>query len=619
MFPHHGLMNKRKIIQRICSMLLTALLVFVLGVGSYSPASADRPRQEIPTVDPVLLSQSERSDSLDYLIYFEEQADLSGAYALPWEQRGWYVVDTLTAQAEKSQARVRQFLESSGVNHRSYWIQNMILVESSTRATLNGLLNFTEIQTLQAIPQVTLMTNDYVIDADEGVEIQSTQSNLSRINADDVWAMGIKGNGLVVATIDTGVRFTHEALVSQYRGNKGGGVFDHNYQWWDAVQGIPSPYDDNGHGSHVTGIMVGDKSPSIQIGVAPGAQWIACKAFTSSGSSSGYSVFECGEFLLAPWNLEKNNADASLRPHVINNSWGTCDKTYINWYEGVIDAWQAAGIYPIFSNGNASNCGYSTPPGLHTVGNPSRSYHVTGVGSTGRDNGQYANHSNWGPTDSLDTINPNGYPNLKPQVVAPGASIYSALGNSNTSYGYKTGTSMAAPHVSGLISLIWQAGPCLLGNYAQTETLIQNTAVPIPYATGNGDEGPGNIPNHATGWGEIDALAAVEVAASTCASPNIIGKVFDGFTKLPITNAGVTSQATGNSANDRTAFTYRSGFYIQEVVPGETYTITASAAGYLESDPVNTVQISSGSTVITETFYLYQKDMVFKFLPLLLR
>jgi len=160
--------------------------------------------------------------------------------------------------------------------------------------------------------------------------------------------------------------------------------------------------------------MVGTDGSGNQIGVAPGAKWIACNAFNNSGQ--GVGVFACGEFMLAPTDLVGNNPNPSMRPHVVNNSWGNCDLSYYDWYEGTIDAWIAAGIYPIFANGNASNCGYSYPPGLNTVGNPARSYHVTAVGSTGTNNGTYATHSNWGPTDSLDTINGSGYPNIKPQV-----------------------------------------------------------------------------------------------------------------------------------------------------------------------------------------------------------
>jgi len=120
---------------------------------------------------------------------------------------------------------------------------------------------------------------------------------------------------------------------------------------------------------------------------------------------------------------------------VVNNSWGDCGQEYDPWFADVVDGWLAAGVYPVFSNGNASNCGYPAPPGLNTVGNPARYGNVTGVGSSGEQNGQYATHSNWGPTDNLDIINPvDTFANMKPQVLAPGVSIRSSVPTSDTSY-----------------------------------------------------------------------------------------------------------------------------------------------------------------------------------------
>jgi subtilisin family serine protease len=469
-----------------------------------------------PVVDPELLSAAKVSESLDYLIYFEEQADLSAAYELPWEERGWYVYETLKTQAEKSQEKVRKYLDRKDVSYRSFWIQNVIAVEDSSALTLNGLMKFYEIESLNTVPVINLENPLGGLSIEDGEEAGSVTANLLHINADDAWSAGYTGEGFVVGSIDTGVRYTHDALKPHYRGYSEVGFFSHSYQWWDAVNGSDSPYDDHGHGSHTTGIMVGADASGNVTGVAPGAEWIACKAINKNGSGLGWDFLECGEFMLAPWDLEGNGANPDLRPHVVNNSWGGCSQTTSDWFRGTIDAWHAAGIYPVFANGNASNCGYESPPGLNTVGNPARSYHVTAVGSTGMDDGQYASHSNWGPTDDEDILNGNGYPWIKPQVVAPGVGIRSAVSSADDAYASWGGTSMSAPHVSGLVTLMWQAGNCLVGDYVQTENLIEKSAVPIPYETGNGDEGPGNVPNHATGWGEIDVLAAVEEAQTFC-------------------------------------------------------------------------------------------------------
>jgi hypothetical protein len=103
---------------------------------------------------------------------------------------------------------------------------------------------------------------------------------------------------------------------------------------------------------------------------------------------------------------------------------------------------------------------------------------------------------------------------MKPQVVAPGVSILSAFNNGDDAYRQMSGTSMSAPHVSGLVALMWDAAPCLIGEYAATETILETTADPVPY-----DDGTGNgtvSPNYATGWGEINALNAVQVAKDYC-------------------------------------------------------------------------------------------------------
>jgi subtilisin family serine protease len=464
-------------------------------------------------VEPALRATMAAEGTASYLIYFRERPDLSPAFGMGWVERGRFVVKALRETAERSQARVRAHLDRHGVDYKTFWIDNVIVVESSSRATFNGLLTFPEIGALRARRHPQLI--EPVERRSAGFNVMAVESNIAHVGADQVWSdFGITGEGIVVASIDTGVRYTHNALVDQYRGNLGGGAFNHNHNWWDPSLGGQNlvPNDHDGHGSHTMGIMVGDDGAGNQIGMAPGAQWIACQAF----EVSDVELLECGQFMAAPWDLTGANPTPDLRPHVVNNSWGDCLQYADHWYDGVINAWHALGIYPAFANGNASNCGYSQPPGCNTVGNPARAGNVTGVGSTGRSNGQYATHSNWGPTDDPDTVNPRGYPDLKPQVLAPGVSIRSAYRTSDSAYASMSGTSMSTPHVAGLIALMWQAASCLVGDYATTETIIEYTATPIPYASGCGGEGPGDVPNQATGWGEINAPAAVQAAMDYC-------------------------------------------------------------------------------------------------------
>jgi subtilisin family serine protease len=478
-------------------------------------------------VEPELLSQLEAGGTLDYVLVFHDRPDLSPAYHMEWEERGQFVVQALKTTADESQSRARAYLDAQGVSYQAFWVDNVIMLEQSDISTLTTLLEFPEIAVIRLPIEIFIPRDVFTVapytDPTPTPTPDRIEANLTWVKAPLVWSMGFRGEGITVATIDSGVRYTHQALRDQYRGNLGGGDFDHNYNWWDPHAGSDAPNDHDGHGTHVTGIIVGYSRSNNQFyGMAPDAQWIACKGYTDEHrTENGFLLTEsgfrsCGEFLLKPWDLNGENPDPNLRPHIINNSWGDCSKNYREFYRDIVDSWHAAGIYPVFSSGNAFTCNYPSPPGRDTVTNPARYGNVTAVGSTGRNNGQYASHSHWGPTDNPDTINARGYPNLKPQVVAPGVEIRSSFHTSDSDYSFGTGTSQSAPHVSGLVALMWQAAPCLMRNYASTETILEQTATPIPYATGNGDEGPGNVPNHATGWGEINALEAVLTARSFC-------------------------------------------------------------------------------------------------------
>ncbi|MEW5871413.1 MAG: S8 family serine peptidase [Chloroflexota bacterium] len=476
-------------------------------------------------IEPALLEQIDANKAAGgttpgYLIYLRQRSDLSPALKMNWQSRGRWVVETLQKNAAATQAGLRAYLDSQQVDYKAYWIDNVIVVNASSLAAFNGLLAYDEISALRARRHPIFYEPESTRDYAEALQAMLVQSNLTHVGAGQVWAQGTLGQGIVIANIDTGVNYTHEALVQSYRGNLGNNIFDHNHNWYDPPGGtqLTEPADWNNHGSHTMGTMLGSTNPadplaaSNTIGMAPGAKWIACRAFEQSDQE----LLECGQFMAAPTEVDGVTDPApDLRPHIINNSWGDCTRTYDPWYDGVLDSWHALGIYPVFSNGNASNCGYFYPPGLNTVGSPARAGNVTGVGATGRDNGQYATYSNWGPSDQSDIYNPLGYPRLKPQVVAPGTNT--SAGRTGNAYLDMTGTSMAAPHVAGLIALMWSAAPCLVGDYVETETILQQSANPLPYPSGGEPPpGPGNVPNYATGWGEINAPAAVQAGIDFC-------------------------------------------------------------------------------------------------------
>ncbi len=480
---------------------LMCCLLFAFGVATPFGHTAATG----PYVEPELLAQKSLAGTMSYLIYLKEQPDLTEARAMPWADRGRFVADRLRAAARKGQARVLEHLQQRGVVYRSFWIDNIILVLNSDRQTFEELRAFDEVKSIRARRRVRLVTPVGSGAPDGGT--LGTEWNIVHVYAEKVWQMGFTGRGIVVANIDTGVRYTHNALVKQYRGFTPAG-FDHNFNWWDpsTVCGSPSlaPCDNHGHGTHTMGIAVGGDGTLNRIGVAPGAQWIACKGCEYTDCSD-QALLECGQFIAAPWNLDNTTTDPSKRPHIVNNSWGGDGGD--DWYQGIVDNWLASGIYPVFSNGN-------TGPECGTVGSPGDYGNVSGVGATDASDAP-ADFSSRGPSVFENTLNPFGFPFLKPQVSAPGVDIRSAGNASDSSYTYMRGTSMAAPHVSGLVALMWSAASCLVRDYANSESIIVETAVAAPFATGCGD-GPGNVPNQATGWGIINAQQAVMSARNFC-------------------------------------------------------------------------------------------------------
>ncbi|NTU82615.1 MAG: S8 family serine peptidase, partial [Chloroflexales bacterium] len=321
--------------------------------------------------------------------------------------------------------------------------------------------------------------------------------NIARIGAGRTWAdFGVRGEGITVANIDSGVRFDHPALIAQYRGSGPDGVH-HDYNWYDAYGNQPAPVDSGNHGTHTMGTMVARGLSAAQpaVGVAPGSRWIAVRA-CSARECSELNLILAAQWMLAPTNLAGENPRPDLRPHVINNSWTAGQNA--TWYSGYVSAWRAAGIYPVFAAGNAgslTSCGTIQSPGDYAQ--------VTAVGAT--DNAdRLASFSSIGPT--LDG-------RLKPDLVAPGQSIYSTLADQRL-YGTNSGTSMATPHIAGAVALLWSANPALIGNYAATYATLTDTAMAVTGDSRYMDAAhaackPTTAPNSIYGYGRLDVYAAL--------------------------------------------------------------------------------------------------------------
>ncbi len=533
-------------------------------------------RNLLPKIEPQLLKKLLQGETAPFIAYLKTQANVNAAIAAaglsaqaqpdPLARRQ-IMVNALRQTANQSQAGVLQFLNTpaAGVSAQSalpagninpLWIVNAVAATGPLETVL----------ALAARSDVAIVRLDKQVQIDRPAlsrfsrnrelipHQQTAEWGISKIRADLVRnALQIDGAGVVVANIDTGVDWLHPDLQTRYRGYAGPGKTpNHTGNWFDATgQGATYPADTNGHGTHTMGTMVGQNG----IGVAPGAQWIAARAFNGNSALNSW-LHAAFQWVLAP------NGNPALAPDVVNNSWGSsysASEEFKTDIQHLLDA----GILPVFSAGNDG-------PGSGTVGSPGSLPEALAVGAT----------------DSSDAIasfssrGPSPWSEIKPEVSAPGKNVRSTLPGG--AYGTLSGTSMAAPHVSGLAALLFQADSSLRGDAARLESVLKSTAVRLGSA----------IPNNDYGWGRVDAYSAVMAVAG---AGTLSGTITQAGSGAPISGAvaqitpslgGVTISAAGNS----------SGVYAQGLAAA-TYDVTASAFGY-QPQTVLYVTITTGTTTV---------------------
>ena len=523
--------------------------------------------------------------STSVVIMLADQADVSAAYAMmDQDARGWYVYNTLTEHAARTQVGLQSFLKTEGVTYQSFWAANMI-VATANRSLVDKLAARADVASIDSNAPVRWLEDPKITDLRDSPPRRVDSPNVielgvTNVNAPALWALGFTGQGMVVGGLDTGIRWTHNALKPKYRGWNGT-TADHNYNWHDAIHSgggacganTVAPCDDTFHGSHTVGTMVGDDGAGNQIGVAPGAKWIGCRNM-DQGNGTPATYTECFQFAIAPTDLAGNNPNPAVRPHVLNNSWGCpisegC--TTQGELETIVNNTQASGIFVVVSAGNdGPNC--SSISNGTNAGPPAVYAASFSVGAISASTNTLASFSSRGPSLFYT-------PNLlKPNISAPGVSVRSVTNSSDTAYTTASGTSMAGPHVAGVVALLWSARPNLMRNIAQTKTILQNSANPavtlVPTQT-CGSTPSTAIPNNSFGYGRVDALAAYN-ASPTAASAVISGQVTTpGGQPL----AGVTVQLSGGGS--RKTITDSSGNYrFDNVATDRFYTVAPSLVNY---------------------------------------
>jgi hypothetical protein len=432
-------------------------------------------------------------------VILNDQADVSMVATITdYHQRRQYVYDTLVDHADATQADIRAILDRLGIDYTPYYLVNALEVEAgplvrlwlNARSEVDRVLDSPVLRPLPAsIPPAS---------GDEPAPT-TPQWNLTSIGADRVWQeFGVTGQDIVVGQSDSGAQWDHPELRAAYRSQNGLERSDHDYNWYDPWYHTTEPPDIGGHGTHTLGSMVGQT-----VGVAPGATWYGCVNLARNLANPALYL-DCLQFMLAPFPLGGDpltDGDPTLGAHVINNSWGCpdiegCDP---NALVDAVRALRAAGVFVVASAGNEGDSCESVafPLALYD-----EAFSVGAVDASG----EVALFSSRGP------VTADGSNRTKPDIVAPGIDVLSAYPGST--YTYAGGTSMAGPHVVGVVALMWSANPDLIGDIDQTEAILIETARPYDYARHGYPNcaGSGDYPNNAVGYGLVDAYAAVQRA-----------------------------------------------------------------------------------------------------------
>ena len=540
------------------AILWLVLATLLMGWGDRPTARAQEPTGRVSpsatrlaTVDPALRLKIEpalfkrlsegQAGRVPILVEMKAAARLGALTAEPdVTRRRQALIAALQQTAQESQGRAWALLSErarSGAasQPRSLWINNTLAAEADRDTIL----------ALAGLPEVRLVRRDREFRISDGLPHvltaaplpQGVEPNLRQIGADRVWsALRLDGSGVVVANVDTGVDWLHPALQASYRGYSRRGLHQHACNWFDATgAGAAYPVDTNGHGTQTMGVIVGAGG----IGVAPGARWIAVRAFNSQGAALESWLHTAMQWLLAP-------GPGCTPPDIVNSSWA-------NPYGGVdvfrpdVQALRAAGIFAPFAAGN-------TGPTYASIGAPAAYPEAFSVGAVAADD-ILASFSGRGPSGWY------GGPFVKPEISAPGVGIRSSLPGGG--YGQSNGTSLAVPHVAGTAALMLQANPAL--TLTQLEDILKRSALPMGSP----------VPNNDYGWGRLDAYAAVARVAQVGSVVGVVRRAADG---LPLAGARLT--ATPLSGGSPTGVVSDAdGRYTLALAPGG-YQLTASAFGY---------------------------------------
>ena len=481
--------------------ILPALAAGLLSLGA-----------QAGTLDPKLeaaIADMSPGDPVDVIIRCVDPLDPS---SVPPEN----LIPALQNKARACETSLLNVLENTALAPPvTLWIINGIAATVPV-ASLNGLVHRAGVDVIYLNETVSLPPKP----AGSPGNPPLTYWNISETRATDLWALGYYGTGVVVATMDTGVDALHADIGPKWRG--GGN------SWYDPNGQHATPYDADGHGTQVMGLIVGGNAGGFDMGMAPDAQWIAVKIFDDANQSDFGTIHQGFQWLLDP----NGNQALDDAPHIVNNSWvlqgteGQC----LGEFAGDIGALRAAGIGVVFSAGNS---GRRSDTSMDPANDPA-SLSVGAIDSSRN----VVRSSSRGPSACDGGI--------YPKLAAPGKDVLTAgltTGGANpTAYSFGTGTSYAAPHVAGALAVLKSAVPA--ETVADIEAAIGDGALDLGAAGADNDSGAGLI----------DVVQAYMLLSGSPPPPPSDADgdgVPDGSDLCPGTPAGEPVDANGCSASQR--------------------------------------------------------------------
>ncbi|MBE0576447.1 MAG: S8 family serine peptidase [Desulfuromonadales bacterium] len=458
--------------------LLKPVLVFSLGL-LLLPLSIQAAHED--KVGPILqreLSMAGSDETVPVIVRMKDPVAVQ-SFTAPSRNKGPVrtqaranMIRALKLRAEQSQQSLQYLLNRHGViKSRQLWMINGVALEATPA----------QIEEISRLPEVASIVLDQAIELPEALPAQASEPaepNIVQVNATDLWALGYAGQGVTVAIVDSGVDINHPDLGPRWRGGSN--------SWFDPNSEHPfTPTDLDGHGTRVTGLLLGGNSSGAYIGVAPDAEWIGVKIFADNGTALNSMIHAGYQWLLDP----DGNPDTDDAPDIVNNSWSfeaspnICDAA-AREFQADVQALKAAGIAVVFAAGNSG-------PASSTSTAPANYPESFAVGSVGTSSSTtlISDFSSRGPSACDGTI--------YPEVVAPGYLVLTSDLTANPNpYIRIAGTSFSTPHASGAMALLLSAFP-------DTPVITLETALKQS-ATDLGTIGADNT----YGYGLIDALAA---------------------------------------------------------------------------------------------------------------